>query len=101
MILKKQTLPLLLGFMIAFSMNVNSQNNNRMMELRDSITINTTIAAVSDWFENLDTNFVRWNVRHKEFKYLTGGKAVGDKVYFAQCVEGVWYKVKEIGRAHV
>ena len=90
MILKKQTLPLLLGFMITFSMNVNSQNNNRMMELRDSITINTTIAAVSDWFENLDTNFVRWNVRHKEFKYLTGGKAVGDKVYFAQCVEGVW-----------
>ena len=58
MILKKQTLPLLLGFMITFSMNVNSQNNNRMMELRDSITINTTIAAVSDWFENLDTNFV-------------------------------------------
>ena len=29
MILKKQTLPLLLGFMITFSMNVNSQNNNR------------------------------------------------------------------------
>ena len=96
MILKKQTLPLLLGFMINFSMNVNSQNNNRMMELRDSITIKTTIAAVSDWFENLDTNFVRWNVRHKEFKYLTGGKEVGDKVYFAQCVEGVWYKVKAV-----
>ena len=66
------------------------------MELRDSITINTTIAAVSDWFENLDTNFIRWNIRHKEFKYLTGGKAVGDKVYFAQCVKGVWYKVKAI-----
>ena len=48
MILKKQILPLLLGFMLAFSINVNSQNNNRMMELRDSITINTTIAAVSD-----------------------------------------------------
>ena len=91
MIVKKQILPLLLGFMLAFSINVNSQNNNRMMELRDSITINTTIAAVSDWFENLDTNFVRWNVRHKEFKYLTGGK-----VYFAQCVEGVWYKVKAV-----
>ena len=96
MILKKQILPFLLGFVLAFSINVNSQNNNRMMELRDSITINTTIAAVSDWFENLDTNFVRWNVRHKEFKYLTGGKAVGDKVYFAQCVEGVWYKVKAV-----
>ena len=67
MILKKQILPLLLGFMLAFSINVNSQNNNRMIELRDSITINTTIAAVSDWFENLESNFVRWNVRHKEF----------------------------------
>ena len=66
------------------------------MELRDSITINTTIAAVSDWFENLDTNFVRWNICHKEFKYLTGGKAVGDKVCFAQCVESVWYKVKAV-----
>ena len=67
-----------------------------IVNIRDSITINTTIAAVSDWFENLDTNFVRWNVRHKEFKYLTGGKAVGDKVFFAQCVEGVWYKVKAV-----
>ena len=38
-------------------MKANPQNNNRMTELRDSITINTTIAAVSDWFENLDTNF--------------------------------------------
>ena len=34
-------------------MKANPQNNNRMTELRDSITINTTIAAVSDWFENL------------------------------------------------
>ena len=44
----------------------------------------------------LTNNFVRWNVRHKEVKYLTGGKEVGDKVYFAQCVEGVWYKVKAV-----
>ena len=50
----------------------------------------------SSTFENLDTNFVRWNIRHKKFKYLTGGKEVGDKVYFAQYVEGVWYKVKAV-----
>ncbi|TPE15274.1 SRPBCC family protein [Tannerella forsythia] len=92
----KRITGILLIFLGTICMKANSQNNNRMMELRDSITINTTIAAVSDWFENLDTNFVRWNVRHKEFKYLTGGKEVGDKVYFAQCVEGVWYKVKAV-----
>ena len=75
-------------------MKANSQNENTMVELRDTIEINTTIAAVANWFENLDTNFVRWNKRHTEFRYLTGGKEIGDRVYFAQCVEGVWYKIK-------
>lgn len=85
---------ILLIFFGTICMKANSQNENTMVELRDTIEINTTIAAVANWFENLDTNFVRWNKRHTEFRYLTGGKEIGDRVYFAQCVEGVWYKIK-------
>lgn len=67
----KIILLLLFGTII---LKANSQNSNTMVELRDTVEINTTIAAVTDWFENLDTNFVRWNKRHTEFRYLSGGK---------------------------
>lgn len=58
---------ILLIFFGTICMKANSQNENTMVELRDTIEINTTIAAVANWFENLDTNFVRWNKRHTEF----------------------------------
>jgi hypothetical protein len=65
-----------------------------MIKLKDSVEIKTTIDDLFDWFMNLDKNFTKWNSNHKKFEKITGGNDVGDIIYFEQCVNGVWYKIK-------
>jgi hypothetical protein len=65
-----------------------------MIELIDSIEINTTTDVVYDWLMKLDENFTKWNSNHKKFEKISGGVEVGDQIYFEQCVGGVWYKIK-------
>jgi hypothetical protein len=65
-----------------------------MITLKDSIEIDASIDRLLDWFMNIDKNFTKWNPNHKKFEMITGGNDVGDIVYFEQCVNGIWYKVK-------
>lgn len=65
-----------------------------MISLEDSIEINTTVDHLYDWLINLDRNFPKWNANHGKFLKVTGGNAVGDIIYFEECVEGIWYKIR-------
>ena len=65
-----------------------------MITLKDSVKINTAADQVYVWFSHLDENFVAWHPNHKKFVRVSGGLDEGDSVYFEECVEGKWYKVK-------
>jgi hypothetical protein len=65
-----------------------------MITIKDSIEIKTTPERIFDWFENLDKHFTEWHPNHKKFVKVTGGMNEGDVVYFEQCCEGRWFKVK-------
>lgn len=66
-----------------------------VVALKDSIEIETTVDSLYHWFLNLDENFVRWDsVHHTDFKLLSGGTDVGDKIYFEEVVDGVKYAIK-------
>ena len=65
-----------------------------MITLKDSIEIKTTPEKIFDWFKNLNKHFTKWSPCHKKFVKLTGGMDVGDIVYYEQCCEGEWYRVK-------
>ncbi len=76
------------------SMNCIAQNRG-MIILKDSIEINTTIDSLYNWFSKLDKNFVKWDsVHHTDFKFLSGGTEIGDKIYFEEIVDGVTYSIK-------
>ena len=65
-----------------------------MITLKDSVEIKTTPEKIFDWFKNLDKHFTEWHPDHKKFVKVTGGTDKGDIVYFEECVDGKWYKVK-------
>ncbi len=65
-----------------------------MITLKDSIEIKTTPDKIFNWFQNLDRHFTEWHPNHKKFVKVTGGMDEGDIVYFEECVDGKWYKVK-------
>jgi hypothetical protein len=65
-----------------------------MITLKDSIEIRTTPDKIFNWFKTLDKNFTKWHPNHKKFIKVTGGLDEGDIVYFEECVDGKWFKVK-------
>ena len=65
-----------------------------MITLKDSIEIKTTPKKVFDWFKNLDKYFTEWHPNHKKFIKVTGGLNEGDIIYFEECVDGKWFKIK-------
>ncbi len=81
---------------LVMMMSIGSMAQNRgMIVLKDSIEINTTIDSLYNWLSKLDENFVKWDsVHHTDFKFLSGGAAVGDKIYFEEIVDGVKYSIK-------
>ncbi len=89
---KRFLLLLILGF--SFSVYARNKEKNYMIVLKDSIEIETSVEELYDWFVHLESNFVPWSERHTKFELLSGGLEPGDIIYFEQCVEGVWYKVK-------
>jgi len=65
-----------------------------MITLKDSIEIKTTPEKVFDWFKKLDKHFTEWHPNHKRFIKVTGGLNEGDIIYFEECVDGKWFKIK-------
>jgi hypothetical protein len=65
-----------------------------MITLKDSIKIKTTPEKIFDWFKNLDKHFTEWHPNHKKFVKVTGGLDKGDIVYFEECIDGKWFKIK-------
>ena len=65
-----------------------------MITLKESIEIETSLEELYNWFMDLEDNFTKWHPNHKKFERLTGGDEVGDIIYFEECVNGIWYKVK-------
>jgi hypothetical protein len=65
-----------------------------MIILKDSIEIKTKSEKVFDWFKKLDRNFTDWHPNHKRFIKVTGGLEEGDIIYFEECVDGKWFKIK-------
>jgi hypothetical protein len=67
-----------------------------MITLKDSVEIKTSPEKLYGWFSHLDENFVKWHPNHKKFVSISGGLDEGDTVYFEECVEGKWYRVRVI-----
>jgi len=65
-----------------------------MITLKDSIEIRTTPERSFKWFENIDKNFTKWHPNHKKFVKVTGNLNEGDIIYFEECIDGRWYKIK-------
>ena len=65
-----------------------------MITLIDSVETKTTPERIFDWFKDLDKHFMEWYPNHKKFVKVTGGMNEGDIVYFEECCEGRWFKVK-------
>lgn len=65
-----------------------------MVVLKDSVTIDTSMDTLYQWFLNLDKNFVNWHPNHKTFELRSGGTEIGDKIYFEELVDGTLYKIE-------
>jgi hypothetical protein len=59
------------------------------MLLRHSISIRTTPAAIFDFFDSMETNYLRWHPDHRLFRWEQGrGLTPGVVFYFEEVIGG-------------